>query len=445
MTLAEKGHATHKSFYVLRQDGILGVPDTVRLGPAGVSNKYKTETPSHRAKSRSAVYEVYQLLGIRSSLEIPQLISNPQMRRQKKERANELFGKMYDIPLTGELLEAEIQRYGEIANKTVNDLISSRLAREKGGSRFETANEVQLKNDPVDLALIMLDDSWDKRVRFEAKRKLILMKLAAAVAQRERRTRTIHKYNDFIDFLDENVWSRNEKKGAPDQEYLLSTHDPESLKALTVVKIDDEISPGYLQMITPIATRRFNYNGEEIAAYIKPREKDPEAQVRKLLIKDQKNPDRAVDDETGLMVVLSSKEDINKFKKHLIASANKAGSAISFEDEEDTLTGEGHEIHSKGSSEKTPMHKFHARVNGIRVEIMLHTNESYINYLYEQGVAHDEYDVNRLFDSGVVCLLFPPEIYNYNESELKRAAIGRVRRNLRSHINMHDGEEIAYV
>ena len=58
------------------------------------------------------------------------------------------------------------------------------------------------------------------------------------------------------------------------------------------------------------------------------------------------------------------------------------------------------------------MLKFFARLGGMRVEFIVHTNESYLNYIYQRGVAHDEYEVKRIFDSGAASLLFPEDIYH---------------------------------
>ena len=57
------------------------------------------------------------------------------------------------------------------------------------------------------------------------------------------------------------------------------------------------------------------------------------------------------------------------------------------------------------------MFKFFARMGGMRVEFIVHTNESYLDYIYKRDVAHDEYEVKRIFDSGTAGLLFPPDIY----------------------------------
>jgi len=55
----------------------------------------------------------------------------------------------------------------------------------------------------------------------------------------------------------------------------------------------------------------------------------------------------------------------------------------------------------------------------MRVEFIVHTSENYLNYMFQQDVAHDEYEVKRIFDSGVAELLFPYEIYHLDMKLVK--------------------------
>ncbi|MEJ2058631.1 MAG: hypothetical protein P8X39_12425, partial [Desulfofustis sp.] len=82
------------------------------------------------------------------------------------------------------------------------------------------------------------------------------------------------------------------------------------------------------------------------------------------------------------------------------------------------------------SSTKTPMLKFFARLGGMRVEFIIHTNESWVNYLYQREVAHDEYEVKRIFDSGVAELLFPQEIYFLNHQTVRNNMIRLFRKQI---------------
>jgi hypothetical protein len=83
-----------------------------------------------------------------------------------------------------------------------------------------------------------------------------------------------------------------------------------------------------------------------------------------------------------------------------------------------------------GSSASTPMLKFFARLGGIRVEFIIHTNHSYLNYIYQRDVAHDEYEVKRIFDTGVADFLFPFDIYSLKMDEIRTAQIKLFRKQI---------------
>ncbi len=66
----------------------------------------------------------------------------------------------------------------------------------------------------------------------------------------------------------------------------------------------------------------------------------------------------------------------------------------------------------------------------MRVEFIVHANESYLNYMHKRDGSHDEPEVKRVFDSGVVELPFPKDIYKLNISEKKEALINWFRKKI---------------
>ncbi|MCK5642431.1 MAG: hypothetical protein KAJ19_16615, partial [Gammaproteobacteria bacterium] len=156
----------------------------------------------------------------------------------------------------------------------------------------------------------------------------------------------------------------------------------------------------------------------------------PVAKVLKLLRKGEENPDIAVADELGLMGVLDRIGDVRIFQKYLVESASRAGSFLTLEDVSDTLEGGVHPNGNIGSSVNTPMLKFFARMGGMRVEFIIHTNASFLNYIYQRGVAHNEYEVRRLFDTGVAKLLFPQDIYLLDIATIKDDLLRRFRQQI---------------
>lgn len=438
MTMTEtatgKGSQREKvlsTFNTMRLDGAVGTPPSDEVGSlAYTMRRFRTETGTNKAKALSAISEVFSLLGVRRFAEVREIARDPQKKEDAKVSARRRIERAYAIPD----IENAITDYGLAADGIIRALKRDVLQQTDTGSQFEMESEVMDTHDPVELALMIFDNTLPRRKRFEAKRKLQLMELVASVEQRNREAKINEKSAKFNAFLNECVWI----PGDLDRVYRVSTHDPETLRC-TQAEIKDKWEfPQPYQNVEVIDRRKFKSRNETKPAFVRPRaSKEIETQIIKLLVRGEKNPEAAIHDQIGLMVVLDSVEDIKKFKNSLVRSAEKHGSFIKFDEEENTLEDGERDIRYPGSSDKYRNHNFHAIVDGVRVEIILHTNQSYLNSEYELGNAHREYAVSRAFDSGVVGLLFPPEIYGYDEeAKLKTYAINRVRRDIAMDIDI---------
>lgn len=383
-------------------------------------------------KYRIVRNQIFELLNVETFAEIQELLNTSAEHLEVNRRAYALLGNMFGIDGDEREIISKVNTYSRTADGVINYLKAKVLANY--ASYIEMTNEVDATKSPVDLLLILFDDRYHKKARFEAKRKLILMSLAGSIDQRERETEVESKFLQFLEFMNEHVWNRNAKIGELEIGYLLSDHAPETF-ACTQVKVLDkhalsgvEKRPG--RKLTLIKRRRFSFNGREIPIYVSIRKKLPEAKVLKLLRKGEENPAVAVDDELGLMAVVDSIADVKAFQKHLTKSASKAGSLMTLEEVSDTLAGGVHMSSNVGSSSRTSMFKFFARMGGMRVEFIVHTNESYLNYMYQRDVSHDEYEVKRIFDSGVAELLFPQDIYELDMSDKKDVLIRWFRKRI---------------
>lgn len=424
-------------FASLKQDGPFGCGENVAV-PAPLSREARQWVRNHCrlqtdiTKYRSVRNQIFEFLDIRSFAEIPQLIGESSDINKRRDRATTLLGNMFGIRGNIGEVEAKLKEYAGTANDVISYLRSKVLA--PYSSHIETTNEIQLTNHPLDLLLIVFNNRYHKKARFEAKRKLTLMNLAGSIDQRERETNIEQKFADFLFFLNEHVWSPSLKIGELEIVYLVSTHEPESFSCIDVKIVKEDNLPSvddvFGRKVTLIKRRRFTAGGREYPIYVTVRKKSAEAKVLKLLRKNEKNPAVAVDDELGLMAVLDTTSDVKKFQQHLTNSALKIHSFMTLEDISDTLTGQRYTNSAVGSSSKTQMFKFFARLGGIRVEFILHTNTSYLNYIYQRDVAHDEYEVKRIFDSGVASLLFPPDIYALDHPRIKRRQLRRFRRQI---------------
>lgn len=383
-------------------------------------------------KYRSVRNQIFDFLNVDSFRQIQHLIDNGSARKHRQDRSLKLLGNMFGIDGNLREIESRLNEFARTANDVITYLRTKVLA--PYSSHIETTNEIQVTSNPLDLLLIVFNDRYHKKARFEAKRKLTLMNLAGSIDQRERETNIEQKFSDFLSFLNEHVWSPSMKIGELEIAYLVSRHEPQAFACIDVRVVREKVLqslqdlPG--QKVTLIKRRRFSSRGIEYPIYVTIRKKTPEAKVLKLLRKNEKNPAVAVDDELGLMAVLNTTSDVKQFQQHLTHSALKIDSFMTLEDISDTLTGKNYQSTAVGSSDQTQMLKFFARLGGIRVEFILHTNKSYLNYIYQRDVAHDEYEVKRIFDTGVAELLFPQDIYSLDHHKIREQQLRRFRRQI---------------
>lgn len=368
---------------------------------------------NQQTKYRVIRNQIFDLLDVNSFAEINDLILDKKRRKDVTDKAYSLLGNMFGIDGSCEEIVVAINAYSRTADGVIRYLKAKVLAN--FSSHIEMTNEIDVLANPVDLLLIIFDDRYHKKARFEAKRKLLLMNLAGAIDQRERETDIEAKFARFLNFLNQHVWTKESKIGGLELVYVLSTHNSSDFSCEKIGFLNHKEAAAFKpcpgQKLTLLKRRRFSMGDSSTPIYVSIRKKQSEAKVLKLLRKGEENPAVAVDDELGLMGVLDSLADVKAFQKHLTNSAKAANSFMVLEDISDSLISGKRNNINVGSSKNTKMLKFFARLGGMRVEFIVHTNESYLNYMYQRDVAHDEYEVKRFFDSGVARQLFPEDIY----------------------------------
>ncbi|MDO6687996.1 MULTISPECIES: hypothetical protein [unclassified Agarivorans] len=425
-------------FTSLQQDGPFAVSrDAVTVHP--FSGQVRTwvkrlqQDSNNVSKYRALRSQIFEFLGIDSFQQIQTLITDTEQRKQRSERALFLLGNMFGINGNLNEIENRIDEYARTADAVIHSIKGKILS--PYASHIENTNEIEVTNNPVELLLIMFNDEYHKKARFEARRKLILMTLAGSIEQRERETEIEEKFSAFLAFLNGYVWSSELKIGELDPVYLHSKHRAEDYACSEVSVLNPQqaklVQGNRFEKLTLLKRRSITVGERKTPVYVSIRKKPPEAKVLKLLRKNQKNPAVAVDDELGLMAVLDSVSDIKTFQKHLTRSASQANSLMVLEDISDTLTDRTEYRGSAvGSSNKTPMMKFFARLGGMRVEFIIHTNRTWLNYMYQQDVAHNEYEVKRMFDTGVIELLFPMDIFHLNHRKTRDEMIQFFRKQI---------------
>ncbi len=413
-------------FSAMKQDGPFAIDEQVLLGhPFSGNNRRWVERllgdQVLTTKYRAVRSQIFNLLQVQRFDQIHDLLEEGPQRQLCAERALQLLGKLFSID--GEIHEVQtrMREFATTADAVIDQLRLKALS--PYAPHIEISNEIGTTANPINLLLMLFDDRYHKKVRFEAKRKLVLMNLAGAIDQRERETNIESRFAGFIRFLNEYVWSPQLRIGEHRYAYLLSEHDPEDNRCTQVEVIDTEAAHTHElranQRLTFLKRRLFRSGSLDIPVYVSVRKKNTAAKVIKLLRKNEKNPAVAVDDELGLMAVLDGRAEVTRFVEHLTKAAVRSGVLMTLEDISDTLDGQGYRANSIGSSSKTPMLKFFARMGDTRVEFIIHTNTSYLDYYFRHGVSHDEYEVRRIFDSGVAEFLFPQDIYQLNMAEIR--------------------------
>ncbi|WP_372882414.1 hypothetical protein [Psychromonas sp.] len=393
------------------------------------------QDPNNRTKYRALRSQLFEFLGVENMEQIKSLVSDSTLREQRSQRALRLLGNMFGIDGNLNEIKSRVDEYARTADAVIHSLNSKILSPYT--SYIESTNEIVVTNNPVELLLIMFNDAYHKKARFEARRKVILMTLAGTIDQRERETDVENKFSAFLAFLNGYVWSPNLKIGELDPVFLHSQHNLEDYFCTEVNVLTPQetisVTPVPGEKLTLLKRRSFTVGNKKIPIYVSIRKKPPEAKVLKLLRKNEKNPGVAVDDELGLMAVLDSFSDVKAFQQHLTRSASKANSLMVLEDISDTLF-EHVQYRSRaiGSSDKTSMMKFFARLGGMRVEFIIHTNQTWLNYMYQEDVAHNEYEVKRMFDTGVIELLFPMDIFHLDHQKTRNEMIQLFRKQMRS-------------
>ena len=397
--------------------------------------KNLNKDPNNITKYRALRSQMFEFLEVNNFEQIQSLIKDKKLRKQRSERALRLLGNMFGIDGNLNEIKSRVDEYSRTADAVIHSLIGKILS--PYASHIELTNEIEVTNNPVELLLIMFNDDYHKKARFEARRKLILMTLAGSIDQRERETDIESKFSAFLAFLNGYVWSPNLKIGELDPVYLHSKHKEEDFSCTSVKVLNPEqaklIQPKLGEKLTLLKRRSFNVGDKKTPIYVSIRKKPPQAKVLKLLRKNQKNPAVAVDDELGLMAVLDTVSDVKAFQQHLTRSASSASSLMVLEDISDTLSDNTqYKGTAVGSSDKTPMMKFFARLGGMRVEFIIHTNQSWLNYMFQQDVAHNEYEVKRIFDTGVIELLFPMDVFHLKHLKTRDEMVQFFRKQIQS-------------
>ncbi len=380
------------------------------------------------------------LLGVDSPSEAIEALNDESKLDQLRGHANAEIAKIF--------MFKEGRKAGKIADfgKAADRFIGSYLRHgilEPFANRIDIAEEVKSTNDVVDLMRLMLDPQNDKRVRFEAKRKLVLMQLAAQLDKSRREEEELNQKrtkkdaetesDPFVSFLEEHVWSQNYGKGASKDTVLLSRHSSDTYECTRVEEVDEEEAKrklanhnpkrsGYYYRLTHLPQRIMDYNGEEIPVAFESRpEKDFLSSIGKLFRKGEQDPTTSIEDMKGWWFVVRNRQDAIRLKRKIEAAGRDSKDGlVKILKTEDSTQGAGFSAEHPGSSTLLEVVKLDLMVKGSRLETLIFTYDELLNYKYRDELAHEDFEIRRMVKNGVIEGLFPEEIYGINENELNR-------------------------
>ncbi len=425
------------------------------------SEALREEYGAHVTEYRAAMRDIFQLLDVTKPDEINRAFTNPGTTTSAD--ANRAVGKIYSA-------EGNRRRVKESRRaKTVADFAASadslisrlRLGDELGDGvlnpiawKIRPSEEPLSRSNPLELLELVYRPGNQKKLGFEALRKLFLMSKVAAVDAVAHNLEEGETYREFTDLLDKLVWDQDHPKGYTEDTILLSRHDPETYEVLYELadgslvafdKIpDDQIhlarpaiteipesekdsvtarvkaqnpdQEGHHVRLTTLQSRLFKQDGITSHAFVDKRIKPFHSWVMKMLRKGEDEPTVAVEDKIGMMVVVKDIKEVDRLMEAFQLAGRRTGSILLPEGIEDNLKRRGkrkkYSAKNTGSSDKTEMLKFYARVHGMRIEVIVHTYESYLNYKFSDTTGHKAFEIRRFFESGLFRLFFPKSIYH---------------------------------
>ncbi len=422
------------------------------------SPELREEFLAHRTEYRTAMGNVLQLLDITDAREIPRAF-DARGKAAKIVDINRAIGRLYSPQTEGRRAPKDsrkaktVEDYAKSADTFISGLRLNDGILNPIAYKIRPSEEAVSRSNPYELLELAFTPGNSPKLGFEALRKLFLGTKIAAVDAVSAELEEGDTYRKFTDLLDKLVWDQEHPKGYTEDVVLLSKHDMETYDVLyelmdgtlvtfdkipdaeretakpaiaevpanekdaieTAVRKSDPDQMGHHLRLTTLQSRLFKHNGVSHHAFVDKRQKKFHSWVMKMLRKGEDEPTVAVEDRIGMMLVVKDTEEADMLVEQLQMAGRRTGSILLPEGIEDNLKRKGkkkkYSAKNAGSSNETEMMKFYARVHGMRIEVIIHTHESYLNYQYSDRTGHDDFEIKRFFDSGLFQLLFPQSIY----------------------------------
>lgn len=324
----------------------------------------------------------------------------------------------------------QAELYSQIVDGFVTDVINRFFPGHE--LTLGLSNEVSACNDPAELLLIALDETWDDKIRFEAKRKLILIELIAKVEHAlKSEKKDMHRLNKL---LAEHIYYQDPgtKRGSLDVKTLVTTHDLQQKNLCTKVKLLDE-RPEHVsvdQKAMDLSFRKFQVDDpaseggkRTIPFVIDERKKSEFSRVLKMLRKDTTSVKDVIKDLNGVRLIFESQGDIHTFQETIIGRLQGAGHNVRMP--ADRMK----ETIGIDEDSKLGVTKFNLEIDDMNIEFQSLTFEQFANYSYRRPTSWPEYEVRRFFEASVSESLFPDVHYSgLDREEISKEAQDRAYR-----------------
>jgi len=421
--MAKEGQQRHFNYEVLGPEMLFPIPgnetlfDSTRLFNPAEVRKLSREKDGDYLKFRLIRREILNILQVDNLADVPAIFNNEKKKAVIRHRLLEMYRRLYGLT---EQSDRDIWRMIVAALKLADGVIDIFENPEVGilkqyRTSMEMTNEVRAIEDPVDLLLLMFSPKATAVAQYEARRKLVLadtafhaqLFLEEAVKPMDSFLRTTQRlmFGGVI--------------GATKHLEILSAHSPTDYSAqeVNILQTGEKVGISPYNRYTNFVMREWDYGSGKRLAAVESRTKDPRSLILKMLRKETKDPYQT-DDYLGAKLVFLSKADIFRFLDTFSQKAAQDGILLDFMEVADSIeNGMDFRALNNGASPSLEVVKAHVRVNGQMAELQMYTIRTFLDSRYHDDFGHETaYSFKRLFESGVVELLYPESIYGINFS-----------------------------
>lgn len=438
------------NFNLLDQDGHFRIPQ-LPLTSRQRADWRASLTTGEKIEFSTFRNSVLELFGVKSLPEIRDVLADPARKDERTIEANRIIARRFGIQGSDEFIKGKIKEYHAAAINEREEQ-ASKIAKVRA---FELSNIVATTSNVLEL-LGLVFFGKDKKIRFEAAKILDGMDGAAAVdrVRREEETarflaspqvRPLEINREETETRDPDIAAINAildnhfyLEPPKEATLLLSRHSPDDFRCVGVTRVPPKQAkiarfkkPPARHLYTEIPERTIRYDGKDTLAYTKVRKKSIESTVLKGKRKGTKNPRKAVEDAIGMRIVVSSIDDIPKVHNRLVQAFNISGHSFTILEVEDSLSGGNYSAKNPGSSEKLRVINILAEIGPWLAEIQYYDHPAFIDSTAQDGVSHKEFELRRLYDSGVPQHDFPEYIYEQSHEQVRNSRIREIRSGIR--------------